>query len=250
VRGESVGTLTNGTHFSMSTDYPAPCHWLQLWFSRVGTASLSIEVQAREWLSPAEHKRLQRIRPERKRREYLLSRALMRHALSRQFSRAESSWQFSQQLASPPLVGDLPADTFLSLSHSGGYVCFAIANCAVGVDIELVKPQRDRLAAARVFMDDSECAMLARRGAGRAEYFYRSWCAKEACYKALSPSAQAETSMRSISYPELQRTLGGWQLLEGDGIEFRFAAVLVPGPLRVAQHGFPESMEINLDASR
>lgn len=233
----------------MSTDQHSPCHWLQLWFSRVGAASLAIEDRVQEWLSPAEQERLRRIRQAGKRREYLLSRALMRHALSRQFSRAECGWQFSQQSASPPRVADLPVDTFLSLSHSGGYVCFAIANCAVGVDIELIRQGRDLPATARWFMDDYELAQLAGHEAAGADYFYRLWCAKEACFKALTPALQAQTSMRDLSHADLLVNRDDRRLIEGDGGEFRMAAVVASGPLQIEQRSFPQAVPVTLPAT-
>jgi phosphopantetheine--protein transferase-like protein len=228
----------------MPNDPDSCVHWLQLWFSRVAAASRPAEERVLDWLSPSELRRLQGFGRERRRREYLLSRALMRHALQRQFQRAEADWRFAERGAAPPRVSGLPQGTHLSLSHSGGYICFAIASCAVGVDIEASKPGRDYAAAAEWFMDDAERAQLRRRQATRAEYFYRLWCAKEACFKALTPAQQAQTSLRAISHAELLSDRDDRQLIEGDGGEFRMAAVVAASSLRIEQASFLQPIAV------
>lgn len=233
----------------MPNDPDSPAHWLQLWFSRVGDASRPAENQVLDWLSPSELGRLQQLGHERRRREYLLSRALMRHALQHQFQRAEADWRFTERNAAPPRISGLPRGTHLSLSHSGGYICFAIASCAVGVDIEARKPGRDYLAAAEWFMDNAERAQLGRRRATRAEYFYRLWCAKEACFKALTPALQARTSLRTIRHADLRRGRSDRQLIEGDGDEFRMAAVVAAGALRIEQASFLETVAVALPST-
>jgi 4'-phosphopantetheinyl transferase len=219
--------------------------WLQLWFAKVNDATLAAEQNVRAWLSVEEHDRWQRIRSVRKSREFLLSRAMMRHALCRQFGRAEPDWQFSAQ-SGPPQVANLPADIYLSLSHSRGYVCFALSNSTVGVDIEVIQPRRNLSGVAEMFMDATELAQFTASEAHGLDYLLRCWCAKEAGYKALGPVAQATTVLRSIQYAQLRSGRDGWSLLEGAGEQLRFAAVTAQSPRQVEQYSYIVPVTVEL----
>ena len=69
----------------MQSNIPFSPHILQLWFARVSDSTMDIEKTVQALLSVSELKRLDLIKGHNKRREYLLSRALMRHVLSRYF---------------------------------------------------------------------------------------------------------------------------------------------------------------------
>ena len=73
-----------------------------LWFSKVGEATVAAEQAVLDYLSPSEEERLQRIRPQKKRREFLLSRSLMRHALSETFGGPATEWCLHEQPSASP----------------------------------------------------------------------------------------------------------------------------------------------------
>jgi len=223
-------------------------YWLQLWFSQVGEATLQAEREVLEYLSKTERGRLARIRHEGKRREYLLSRMLMRHALGETFRRAASQWRFVEQNGATPRIEELPAGIGVSLSHSGGHVCFGMADCALGIDIEVDRPRGDLLASAEMFMADSERACLRGDEAAQLDYFYRCWCAKEACYKSLDASLQATTTFNSIVYAELQSGDANRALIEGRGDGFHFAAALARRPANIERHHYRAEVTVELDA--
>lgn len=229
----------------MPSDDTSPCPWLQLWFSQVTDATVDAEQNLRGQLSQSERGRLLGIKRDDKRREYLLSRALMRHALGQQFHRAESDWQFTERSGGPPAIAELPSGIYLSLSHSGGYLCFAISSGTVGIDIEAIKQRRNLLAMAKMFMDDTELDQLGRKGASQEDYFYRAWCAKEACYKSLAPAQQATTSLAAISYRSL---FDGHdrRLIEGGSTAFRFAAAVTQLPVQTTQNAYLAKVRISL----
>ena len=227
----------------------APAQRLTLWFSKVSEATATAEQAVADYLSPSEEKRLQRIRPVKKRREYLLSRSLMRHALGETFGGPATDWCLHEQQDASPLPRQLPDGTHLSLSHSGGYICFAVASCPVGVDIEVIRTDRDYLASASFFMDEVEQAQLLAARDSQVDFFYRSWCAKEAWYKALTPTLQAQTVMRSIHYQKVRTGCDGRRLLEGHGSGFRLATVVVAGTLRFEQAHYLEPVQVTLEDS-
>lgn len=190
-------------------------HTLQLWFARVGEASKAVELSIRKQLTTSELTRLNSIKNEYKQREYLLSRALMRHALFSHFPNTSDHWDFVENSNAFPTILNLPANTFLSLSHSNGLISFAIANSPLGVDLEMIKDRRFQETAS-VFMNDEELKLLIVKKE-QPEYFYRLWCAKEAYYKSLSSHIQSSTSLKHISIfhqiqNKHQQTLLEWRI--------------------------------------
>ena len=182
----------------LPSKFALPSHTLQLWFARVGTATTETELSTESLLSASEKKRLSLTRSPYKRREFLLSRAVMRHALSQYFFRPVNEWIFIERPDLPPEISNLPDNIYTSLSHSKGLICFAISGSPVGIDLELADRNRDFLALAKLFMSDEEVQYLAQNKEIEADIFYRTWCAKEAYYKAIPSIKQHDTSYKDI----------------------------------------------------
>ena len=211
---------------------------LQLWLTRVSDSTMNAERSIRNLFSDSEKNRLESIKNNNRRREYLLSRSLMRHALSQHFQLQEKEWQFMEQSESAPVVCNLPENIYHSLSHSGGLICFALSDCPIGIDIEATNKQRNYLALAEVFMNDEELKHLAQNESTQADLFYRSWCAKEAYFKALPVTEQATTLLNQLSYSALIKNRTEWRLIEGKTDTCRFAAVMNNKPLVINQSYF------------
>jgi 4'-phosphopantetheinyl transferase len=211
---------------------------LQLWFTSVSDSSVDEERNVQDLFSDSEASRLNEITSSHKRREYLLSRALMRHALRQHFHPQADKWQFFERSGATPFIPDLPEGIHFSLSHSHGLICFAITDCPVGIDIETFNKQRDFSALAEVFMNDEELVRLKHNETVQADYFYRTWCAKEAYFKALPVTEQATTFLRQLSYSVLTENSAEWQLIEGKTKTCRFAAVINSKPRTINQSCF------------
>ncbi len=158
-----------------------------------GTAALTRLTAAADVLDAEEQTRAARLRMEADRLTYSAAHVLLRRALSRWCPIAPAQWRFSRSDHGRPEVdtGALPAATGLrfNLSHTRGLVCCAVTRHApVGVDVECLRPIRDRLALAQRFFTADEAAAIAaagRRGArAEAESFYAFWTLKEAYVKA------------------------------------------------------------------
>ena len=162
----------------------------------------------------------------------------MRHVLSHHFQLPKSEWRFIEQSGSPPIISNLPENTYLSLSHSGGFVCFAICSSPIGIDIEVVNQQRKFLALAETFMNEEELDSLAQNESTQANHFYRIWCAKEAYYKFLPVTKQATTSLRKICFSALTESSEKWQLIEGQTKEYVFAVVTKNKPEKINHYHF------------
>lgn len=137
-------------------------------------------------LGADEKQRLERLRP-RKQREFLLSRALLRHLLSHAVDQRLSpgEWCVEERVDLPPRVVQAEqADLYFSISHSGGVVAVAVSHhVTLGIDIEYRRP-RDFLGLAQTAFHPLELESLARHSA---EYlpraFYRHWTLGEASLK-------------------------------------------------------------------
>ncbi len=145
------------------------------------------------------------------------------------------------------MIEDLPAGVFPSLSHSGGYVCFGLANCTLGIDIEIHRPKRDLDVNAEWFMNRGELEHLTRQGAPDLKYFYRNWCAREAWYKSLTEDAQARIGIHEVNYSELLAGNCNCQLVQGASKAYQFAAVLSKAPSKIERQPYqipPDKMPI------
>ena len=162
--------------------------------------SASIEQQVLEQFSSSEQSRLESIKSDLKRQEYLLSRALMRHALSEQFRQPTQHWAFIEKQDSAPVISNLPDGFWLSLSHSHGTICFVLHQNPIGIDIEQGKARANFSALARQFMNEDELELLHSNQQPESDTFYKIWCAKEAFYKMASPPEQAGLYLKKIDY--------------------------------------------------
>jgi phosphopantetheine--protein transferase-like protein len=214
---------------------------LQLWFARVGDHSLDIEHAIQPLLSLTEKQRLLATGNTNKRREFLLSRALMRHALQQQFGHPEQHWQFIDQPNQAPTISNLPAHFYFSLTHSKGTICFALASCPIGIDLEKIRDNRDFIGLAKTVMSNEEITLLEQNPDNLAENFYRSWCAKEAYYKMLPKEQQSGLSFKELSVPALQKDTVKTALFIRRNAEFMLAVVSQEICEQITCHAFPSN---------
>lgn len=139
----------------------------------------------------------------------------MRHALSQYFLCPINEWEFIERANLPPKISNLPNNTYISLSHSKGLICFAISNSPVGIDLELADMNRDFLELAETFMSDEEIQHMTQNSEIQADIFYRIWCTKEAYYKTLSIENQLDIAFKNIPAYNLIKNKTNWSLIEG-----------------------------------
>ncbi len=218
---------------------------LHLWFARVGETTQIIESQIESILSPSEKSRLQATHSKSKQREYLLSRALMRHALQQHFPSEKSSFQFIEQPHSTPVINNLPSNNFISLSHSKGMICFALADSPVGVDLEM-KRQRNFAEMAKIFMSKKELTVFLNSTNDLEDEFYMIWSAKEAYYKAQPSQIQMNLNFTDISISNLRAKEKPSTLLEWNNTRFALAVVLEQQPKHIQYHSFLDSVSLDI----
>lgn len=109
----------------------------------------------REWLSDAESGRLQALRHEARRNQFLSAHWRARQLLAAHFGGRAEDWSLQRQPSGAPLAwregraGVWP----LSLSHSGQAIACAVADFALGVDLEYAPRPRDFLSLAHNLYD-------------------------------------------------------------------------------------------------
>lgn len=117
------------------------------------------------------------------RQRFVAARYLLRRLLQQRFGGQLHDWQLQAEAGQPPCVQG-QTDLFLSLSHSGDYLCAAISDQPVGVDVERSRPGRSLLAMAEVVCHPHERELLhALADDARAQRFLQQWTRKEAWLK-------------------------------------------------------------------
>lgn len=175
----------------------------------------------------------------RRREEYLAGRALLRHALAERTGRDAASLRIELSASGKPECVGGPA---ISVSHSGDALVCALADVAVGVDVE-TKPPRDLGAVAERFFTAAEARWLAADPAPR---FCMLWVLKEAYLKALGvglAGGLASLDCRIEPPAVVARTGAGTappqlKLFRGKDCFVGVAAIGAPTPIEVVLHRF------------
>jgi 4'-phosphopantetheinyl transferase len=139
-------------------------------------------------LSVEERSRAARFVFDRDRRHFTLSHGLLRMILGRYLRQAPELIQFEKGSHGKPAIcgpSSSAQSIQFSLSHSGDYALLAVAlGRAVGVDVELCRPEVDSLKLADRFFAAAESRKIAEVPVDRQQQmFYRYWTAKEAYLK-------------------------------------------------------------------
>jgi len=134
-------------------------------------------------LSSDEWGRAMRFVDARDRERFAKARWSLRNILARYLTISPENIVFSYGTHGKPSLKNSAVQ--FNLSHAGDYGLLAIARDAVGVDIEIVRTNRDFLALAeRFFAPQEYAALLALPAKKRMSAFYRCWTRKEAFIKA------------------------------------------------------------------
>ncbi|MFZ6767714.1 4'-phosphopantetheinyl transferase family protein [Undibacterium sp. Di26W] len=158
------------------------------------------------WFTPTELQRYQGFVRRERQWQFLVGRILLRQSLSQLLGVPASTLQLTERPGNAPQL-DFPAypDLGFSLSHSGNWVACAVSTSTrLGLDIELLDPDRDFSALALHAFDAVDNAWLQQQdAASRVRDFYQLWTSKEAHIKLNVTSAEC----LHFQHPELSITL-------------------------------------------
>jgi 4'-phosphopantetheinyl transferase len=139
----------------------------------------------RSVLSEQEMERYRRFHFDKDRQSYLVSHALLRHALSQYLEIPASEWKFTEERDGKPyllLSAGMP-DISFNLTHTEGLsACIISLDRACGIDAENINRKSDHQAVAERMFAPQELASLS--GDARLN-FYHYWTLREAYVKAL-----------------------------------------------------------------
>jgi 4'-phosphopantetheinyl transferase len=144
-------------------------------------------------LPPDEHERFARLRDDRRRRHFVVGRALCRHVLSRYAPVRPEDWRFALGSRSKPVIAApvMSPPLWFSLSHTEGISVCAVTAITpeIGLDIERIASAGDVLEVAAQFFPEAEVnALHCLPPAWRGEAFVRIWVLKESFVKARETS--------------------------------------------------------------
>lgn len=176
----------------------------QLWRGYLSQLDSDITEQLVPMLGPQEAEKYQRLNREQRKNEFVLSRALMRMALSQHYSKPLTYWRFSQAPnAAPQLLNPIDAPLFISLSHSTDCVMLAISDQAVGLDVEHVEQRKQlKKIAAKVFSPEQQAFLQSLPEKQLRKHFYQLWTHKEALVKVMAGSNPSFQMISSTNWPE------------------------------------------------
>jgi 4'-phosphopantetheinyl transferase len=157
----------------------------------VSTAKVDDAILApvyRELITPDENERMSRFVFERDRRQFLITRALVRTMLSRYAAVAPKDWRFITNPFGRPEVLDRPdgvADLRFNLSHTDGLIgCAVTVGREVGVDVENLTREVTHDIPGRFFAPSEVADLRALPASDQPRVFFDYWTLKEAYIKA------------------------------------------------------------------
>ena len=213
---------------------------VRVWFLSLAGAARLLH-RAAPLLAPAERARFNRLVPHGATARRCLCRAVLRSLLGEYLGRPPASLRMVNGPWGKPGLVDAGGSVWpeFNVSHSGDAALIAISERgAVGVDVEVLRPDRDLLAMARLAFTAEETAQLAAvHGEERLRQFYGTWCAKEAAMKAdgrglamgLARFRVDLSGPRPVLAPALTEWQSGGQALSS--LRWRLSPVAVPAGL-------------------
>ncbi|MEK6246930.1 MAG: 4'-phosphopantetheinyl transferase superfamily protein [Planctomycetales bacterium] len=201
---------------------------IDLWYTYIGDATPQLLQQYYQLLDEQEKSRLARLRLERVRNEYLVTRALIRSVLSRYADVDPKAWSFSQSNHGKPIVkAPWAGYQSFNISHSAGVVvCAVAAEGDLGIDIESINRKTTGVPIARRFFSTHEVGTLVAAGPSRQqEVFIQIWTLKESYIKAVGhgltiPLDSFFLAFRTDGPPQLylssapDQPLNDWQFVQ------------------------------------
>ena len=184
---------------------PLTVDGVDLWLVRPSEISDSLIEEYRALMSPEERHREHRFCVQRDRRTHVVSRALVRTALSRYADIQPDQWRFSLGRYGRPAVAPdqlVAWPLSFNLSHTSDMVALAVRrSLAVGVDVENVGSVAVEIDLADRFFAVDEAAALRLTPPERQRHrFYEYWTLKESYLKARETGLSIPLDQFSFSF--------------------------------------------------
>lgn len=206
-------------------------------------------------LSPDETTRAARFVFEKDRIAYRIGRGRLREILGMLIGQPPEALRFTYGDHGKPA---LPGGPAFNLSHSDGLACLAVADRALGVDIEAHREIEDGVAE-RFFSPTEYAALSALPASGWTDGFFRCWTRKEAVVKAMGdglsiPLDRFDVTLGPGAPPRMTRldpahgAVAGWRLAHldlGPGLTGALAANTGGTPLEIVVRDAPDDLPVH-----
>lgn len=126
--------------------------------------------------------------------EHRLGRRLLEYGLKKEFGQ---SYTVTAEINQKPSLLEAPHIQF-NISHTKGLVVCAIGSCAIGIDIELIRPFEERLLRRVCSKEEQDYVLEVDDIQIREERFFRLWTLKESHVKATGQGIAQ--SLKEISF--------------------------------------------------
>ena len=183
--------------------------WVDLWLC--APPQLAAGDSLREYvelLSADEREQHRRLKFPQHQREYLVSHALLRTALSQYADIEPTAWQFTRnEYGKPAIANPLPEPLQFNLSHTSGLTLCAIGRGGdIGADVEFHANSQALLEVADHYFSEREVTDLrALPAAEQGDAFFRYWTLKESYIKARGEGLSIPLDSFSFYFDEQQR---------------------------------------------
>ena len=169
-----------------SNPYRLAADEVHVWCVDLDDAPAATSARLYEALTPAERKRSAGFRFEQDQRRFAVAHGALRDILQRYLESLPDRMEYVHNAyGKPRLDPEYGHSLEFNLSHSRGLALIGLANTAVGVDVEHIRPESDLVEIARRFFSPAEAdRLLALPRRLRTEAFFGCWTKKEAYLKA------------------------------------------------------------------
>ncbi len=155
-------------------------------------------------LSPDELDRAGHYHFDRDRRRFIAGRGLLRAILSQYLGREPGQLKFEYGLQGKPVLAECAENEMLhfNLAHSVDLMLLAVTRvCAIGVDVEQLRPLKDAQDVAERFFSASESdGLRALRDLEKPAAFFNLWTRKEAWLKATGEGIAESLNQVQVSF--------------------------------------------------
>jgi 4'-phosphopantetheinyl transferase len=217
--------------------------FVDVWRSRIDLSDAKIN-EYLGILSDDELKRAEQFTFPNKKDEYVVTRGLLRRALSLVLKQDPASFSFSYSESKKPyLTTEVDSQSLaFNVSHSHGQALVAISlNRKLGIDIEKIRPEVEyEKLAARFFSKAEHKALMQCAQAERVAAFFATWTRKEAFVKAVGKGiafglSEFDVNVDASEPPRMLHTrwdandVKNWHMASIESVNSHMATVVADG---------------------
>ena len=210
---------------------------IDIWLTPLNDPAIDLDNRL-TLLNADERKRADRLKVEKKRRQFIIGRAFLRTTIANYLNLAPEEINFTYGPDGKPAIENNCVS--FNASHSGEWYLLAISKDRIlGIDIERERSNLDYIKIAERFFSPEERLELAAIPSEEQQLaFFRGWTRKEAYLKALGsglrfPLDQFVTSLGTtpslLANHRLDGEVARWQMMEVDVPEGYQGAMVVEG---------------------